>query len=636
LSESEDKPEHTENKKPEEYAKGSIASFIKGLQWQDYAFICLILVYLFFQIGLLSSYKQLPSPIYGGDFYYSLGTIQHFMSGGNPFVSSNFLGSEPGYLAPYAICVGLVGMLLGLPAFEAMKAFSVFFMIVALIVFYLFISHLFKNKSAALVSIMFFMPLTAFPVLKYNTFTLLLVFPSFLFSLYTLMRKKNFLWAIVSGLALGFCGISHTSVFVAALFFFGTASLFMLFFEHLHKEGKSWNFDKESFKKSIGKTMLLLAIICVLAAAISMLYWYKPIFVYHGALPQGTAHMHSFPTFGSQAKQAWDSLKYAMFNFSDLLTGAKSVLFIIGILSIFLVKKYDAFEKFMLIILIATFLGSFHHLLTEPILGINLAVQQVAEFSFNFTSAIFAAYGAVAISSLLKKYKLYIIIFFIALLLLFNIMQFNNYSKNDQWVKAGRADLSPNLASMQNWVLKNTGVDDVFLSTNELNFALNSLTGRKIVNGRRSHSSMFLDHNQRHAVAAVMLYGNDTGERKALLKEYSVNYIYWDYYWFQSEFYFDKDGKLTSWFDPLMVVETPEYLGLLQRNNVSFFRQYTWLDPTIKFETMPKFNAMIVLPYQFSLEHPWHPDLDNYLQEVWNYSQNGQALSRIYKIVNVD
>lgn len=617
-------------------------TFVKSLKWQDYALLVVLIMYLVFQLNLIFSFKQLPSPIYGGDFYYSLGTVQHFMSGGNPFVSSNFLGSEPGYLAPYAICVGITGMLFGLSAFAAMKAFSILFMIVAMFVFYLFISYLFRNKSAALISIIFFMPLTSFPVLKYNAFTLLLVFPACLFSLYFFMIKRKLVSAIILGLLLGICGISHTSIFVTTLFFFGTVAVYMLFFEHLKKEGKSWSFDKKSFNQSFGKTMIYLIIICLIMAAISMLYWYKPIFVYHGRLPLGSAHALSFPTFSSQIKLMWSNIKYYFFNFVEPLAGIKSILFIIGVFSIFLVKKYTRFEKFMILILIATFIGSSHHFITEPLLGVNLAVQQVGEFSFNFTSSVFAAFGAIVLFNLFKsvnlfkKYELYIVIFLILVLLILNVLQFNNYSRNDKWVNVGRNSLSPNLASMQEWVLKNTGVNDVFLSTNELNFAVNALTGRKIVNGRCSHSSMFLDHNERHAVAAVMLYGNNTETRKALLRKYSVDYLYWDYYWFQSEFYFDNEGRLTSWFDPLMVVETPTYLKMFQENNVSFFRQHTWLDPTIKYETMPKFDVMIVLPNQFNLTHPWHPDLDNYLIEVWNYSQGGQVISRIYKIVNID
>jgi hypothetical protein len=189
---------------------------------------------------------------------------------------------------------------------------------------------------------------------------------------------------------------------------------------------------------------------------------------------------------------------------------------------------------------------------------------------------------------------------------------------------------------MQKWVLANTKVNDVFLSTNELNFALNGLTGRKEVNGRTSHNSMFLDIGKRYSVAALMLYGNDSEERKKLLREYSVDYLYWDYYWIQSEYVFDDTGKLTSWYDPLIVEDTPAYNELMKKYNVSFFKQHTWPDPAVKGEYIKQIDLLFIIPYQFNLGHPWHPDLDNYLQEVWNYTQSGTVVSRIYKIVNVD
>jgi hypothetical protein len=241
-----------------------------------------------------------------------------------------------------------------------------------------------------------------------------------------------------------------------------------------------------------------------------------------------------------------------------------------------------------------------------------------------------------ALTSFVKKFKDYILIAVLLTLMILSILQFNSYIKTDRWIAAGKTDLPVNLAEMQKWVLANTKVNDVFISTNELSFALNALTGRKEVSGRRAHNSMFLDSDKRYAAAAVMLYGNDTQKRKELLKEYSVKYLYWDYYWMQSDFVFDKDGKLTSWFDPLMFIETPEYDALLSAYNITAIKQHTWLDPTVREENMKKYDVLIITPNQFDMAHPWHPDLDNYLQEVWNYSQGNTVISRIYKIVNVD
>ncbi len=611
-----------------------IKAFLKKLAWQDCAFVGLLILYLVFQINLLSSFKQLPSPIYGGDYYYSMGTVQHVMSGGNPFASSNVLGSEPGYLPSYAILAAVPGILFSLSVLASMKIFAIIEMIAALVVFYLFASYLLKNKSLALISVLAYLPLISFPVFKYMNLTYTLMLPAFLFSLFYFFNKRNLVSAIIAGILFGIVGLSHTVGFVVAVLFFLTFSLYFLVLEHLQKEGKKWFFEKKLFSQAFLKKLKLLIIIGLIGSAIAMLFWFKPIFVYHAQLPAASVHMHDLSSSAIQLSTIWQTFKLFFFNFSDIFTGIVTFLFIIGFVSIFFLKKYDLSKKFLIIILITAFIASFHFIISEPLLGMNVFPDQMRYFSFNSVCALFAAFGAGVISGFAKKYKIYVLMTLMILLLAFNIQAFISYSNTDKWVSAGRTPLSLNLAEMRDWVLKNTAVNDVFLSTNELSFALNSLTGRKEVIGRRAHNSMFLDTNKKQVDAAIMLYSNDTEERKRLLKEYSVDYLYWDYYWIQSDYYFDDSGKLSSWFDPIILLDTPEYEALMTKHNISFFKQHTWVDPAVKGPDMAQFDLLFILPYQFNLTHPWHPDLDNYLEEVWTYAQGGVLVSRIYKIVN--
>jgi hypothetical protein len=619
-----------------EKLKSKLKDFVSHLEWEDYALIALLIIYLFFQLNLLNSFKQLPSPIYGGDYYYSMGTVQHVMSGGNPLAGSNILGSEPGYFPLYPMLVSVVGWLFRLSAFLAMKYFSIIVMFASLIVFYLFSNRLFKNKFLALITIIIYLPLSSFPIFKYSPFTASLLLPAFFFGMLVFFNKRNLVSAIISGALLGLIGISHPVIFVAAVFFLVIFSLYILFFEHLQKKEKKWFFDKESFKKSFGKVLLFLIIIGVIAAIIAMLYWYKPIFVYHGKLPSSSVATRDFSPFRLQMQFVGQAFKMYFFDFSTPFYGLRSVLTLLGLLSLFFLRKYDSSKKFIVLVVITAFVGGFHLLITEPLLGTHFAADQLRDYLFLFMSPLLAGLALASLTAFVKKFKTYILILFLLALLIISIFQFNAYTKTDRWIAAGRSELPANLAEMQKWVLANTKVNDVFISTNELSFALNALTGRKEVSGRRAHNSMFLDSDKRYAAAAVMLYGNDTVKREELLKEYSVKYLYWDYYWMQSDFVFDKDGKLTSWFDPFMVVETPEYDAMVVQYNISVIRQHTPLDPTAKEETMRKYDALIILPNQFNMAHPWHSDLDNYLQEIWNYSQNGMVYSRIYKIVNVD
>jgi len=83
--------------------------------------------------------------------------------------------------------------------------------------------------------------------------------------------------------------------------------------------------------------------------------------------------------------------------------------------------------------------------------------------------------------------------------------------------------------------------------------------------------------------------------------------------------------------------DSPEKQETLKAYNVSFFTQNTWIDPAVKGEYVKKFNLLFISPQNYnSFAHPWNNGLDSYLQEVWNYSQSGAVVSRLYKIVNID
>ncbi|MBN2052404.1 hypothetical protein JW756_02790 [Candidatus Woesearchaeota archaeon] len=616
-------------------------NFLMNLKWQDYAFFSIVIVYLVLQIMLVSSFNQLPSPVYGGDYYYSMGTIYHVMGGGNPLASSNVIGSEPGYLPFYTIFVSITGWIFGLSAFVAMKAFAIIQLIIALILFYLFANYLFKNKSVALISTILYLPLTAFPVFKYTQFALTLIFPAFAFGLLYFLKKKTWLSAIIAGVLFGLLGITHSVGFISSVFLFVIVAIYALFFEHLKKHKKESGrkklfFDKESFRKTFGKTLLFLIVLGIIGSLIAMLYWYKPIFVYHGASPTASIYTLDFSTFGQQTTFLANVLKYYAFDFYSPISVLVSLLFIIGIIAFFILKEYDVSNKFIILVFITALIATFHYFLTQPIIGTSLTSEYTPIFMFGLARVLVAGLSLSLLAGFAKKYKQYVLMAAILLVLILSIVQFTNYIKTDKWINSGRSSLSPNLAEMQKWVLQNTDVNDVFLSSNELSFALNGLTGRKEVTGRRAHNSLFLDTDKNQLAAAIMLYGNDSAERKKLLKDYNVKYLYWDYYWIQSEYNFDNNGKLTSWYDPLSVRDTQYYQEQIMKYNLTNFRYHTWLDPAVKGPLMKQEDIIFILPNQFVINHPWHPDLDNYLQEVWNFSQNNMAVSKIYRIVNVE
>jgi hypothetical protein len=188
--------------------------------------------------------------------------------------------------------------------------------------------------------------------------------------------------------------------------------------------------------------------------------------------------------------------------------------------------------------------------------------------------------------------------------------------------------------SLQNYLLKNTNVNDVILSTKELSFAINAISGRKVlVNRWAQQNNPYMNLPQRDMDAAVILYGNDTKKKLELIKKYNISYLYWDYYWFNSEFYFDRNGRLVGMFDPLMTYDTNKNREYLDRYVVKYIPMYFWVDPSARYDNVRKFHILIISPQNYyNFTNPWKQDLNKYLVEVWNYTYNGHKIAVLYKI----
>jgi len=617
--------------------KDKVKGFFQKFDWKTALFIVVLLIYGVLVINLALQFKQLPSPLYGGDYYHSMGTVEHFKAGGSPFKNAALLNGLPSYFPVYTILAGGIAKVFSLDSFVAMRIFSMIEIFLSVIVVYFLGKLLFKNKITALIFAVAYLDLTFFPVWKYLQFTQSLMFPLFFLAAFYFYEKRNWVSAVILGLVYGTLGITHSVGFVTASMFMIIFSLYLLIFQHMKKFKMIYNKD---FKENFVKTLRFLIIVAVLGVAIAMLYWYKPIFVFHGQ------PLNPVPNFDQQdfsSMRVWWSFTVRIFtmyffNFSNLYYAIKSIFFILGIIGIFFLKKYTNAHRFIIIMLITTLIGSFHFIILQPITGINLSAEYISMFAFALAIAMFTAFTASTIGSFAKKYSDYVLIIFFALLLLFNIMQFTNYASTDRWIQVGKSPVPQSMIEMKNWVLANTGVNDIFLSNNELSFALNALTGRKLLTLKRGHTELFSDANKNMQDAAIIFFSNSTDARKALLKDRNVKYLYWQADWVRLEYQFDEQGKLVSIFDPLLLLDTPETRKLLEENNISYTPDYTWLDPAVRQDDVKKFNVLYIGPQNYNnYTNPWKPDLDNFLQEVWSYTDpsNNMAVARIYKIVNI-
>ena len=80
-----------------------------------------------------------------------------------------------------------------------------------------------------------------------------------------------------------------------------------------------------------------------------------------------------------------------------------------------------------------------------------------------------------------------------------------------------------------------------------------------------------------------------------------------------------------NYFDPLITYSTEKAKQELKENNITSKELLGWVDPSAKNEKIRKFKILIVSPDNYYMQtHPWKPDLDDYLEEVWNYTQGSK------------
>ena len=625
-------------------------SRLKNLRWQDLLLIGIILMYLFLQNGIISQYKALPSPIYGGDYYFQLGSINHIRYGGNPLGSSSVLDSEPGFFILYSSLVAVFANLLSLESIEAMFYFSQLLILTSFIVVYYFLYYLFKDKTLALLGVVIYLPITRFPVLKYTEFTIVLMMPLFFFSMFYLLKIRGLKSGVIAGIVYGLCAISHGAAFFVINIFFMLLFLYMAFFQYIipNKDLKGdririkLNLDKSNLKRNLSHILKLFLIVFVIGFSISLLYWFRPIFIYHGKTSGVVTASYPLTSPEYQSNFLMNFLRGNFLNFRNFITSFTSISFSVGVISLFLYflsEKLKFWDKlianYICLVFLTAIFASFHFFLTEPLLGINFHPTRPMMFTMPIAKTILVLFGISSLIHLIKieKYKKYLILVLLVSVLIQQPSILSDSIENNVWTKSGRSPLPEHFEEMSKWVIENTDVNDVFLSTNELSFAFNALTGRKgVVTRRVSHHSPFLDIDQREADLAIILYGEDDSKRRELLKKYDVDYLYWNYYWIQSEYTIDQNGKIVSWYDPLVTRDTPYFREYLDRYNIRYYPLNTYPDPSKRGVEYAKSDLLFIVPQYRSLEQPWMEGLDKYMSLVWEYKEGDSTIARIYRV----
>ncbi len=511
---------------PKVETKSSLGKWIKTLEWQDWTAIFLTIIILGIYLNLANSFVQVPSPVFGGDYFRDRGFVKNIVEG-NPIWSDGFYVNEIQYY-PYLIFVIQAGIVkaTGLSVDQVFIYFPLLTTLLAAIVWYFLGNALFKNKIGGILTMTSMFGMKYFYGLKSSDFGLFVAVPLFLYFWLRYEQSLQRKFAVWSGIILGIIALIHGGRFLASISLLGVSVVIMLFIDLIktkdHKE--KWRLIKEYFLKYY--------LLFVIAIGISLIFFLPLYFKYQ---------MHSVNNvtlWGDSNIEllgltwVWGIFKSLFFDLSRITLFIASLISAIGLLTLLFIKK-NFEQKWILIIAGANIIVLQHHLITRPLFNTYFNPGKLELITF--FAPLFFTLGALMIiqqiGKIIPKINRKAVTFGIIILLLLPSFYYNLQDyQSSQWIKYGQQENEyiDSLYKMADYLTANMERDETILSNDESGFMLAVLSGRKVMLTRRTHATYYVDIDLRIAQASAAMYGNNLSLSKEIIKDYKVKYFYVD------------------------------------------------------------------------------------------------------------
>ncbi len=596
----------------------------------DLLFLAILIVALYVSFNYVDQFKQIPSPLYGGDYYNGLGGVIHIVDGGSPLESAQMKGELPWVPWFYHLSVALFSKFTGLEPMFALLNFSHIALVLSGIILYLLIQKLTNNKYVFLVVLPLIFSHGNFPLFKYSAFAAMISIPLFLLSLFIFLKCPSIKRAVLSGILLGIVGLSNTQTFFVGFLSFGFVALAFLLPKLINF--KSWKLE---WNKDSKEQLKLYLIIFLIGFAISLSFWFKPIFIYQGSTPNDIQNITT-PDITSSST-LWKIISSQLYSVFIPYTSGPLLLFtILTLLGLYklLLTRSNPESKFALVLLIVWIFLIIHPLITLPLLKMQFVISMMSEKIQPTIAPLLMCFGLSVLYERMKERKFLLAAVFVILFLTTFTSFWGTWStKGGTFEEMAKEPLLTPWVELSTWVRSNTNVNDVFLTTNEDGFMLNALSGRKIVSYRRAHASPYINMHERMADQAVMVYGTNDAKRVELMEKYDVKYLLLTNRWVLNEFQFDQNnGQLVGFFDPLSIPNTPENKKYWTENGVQFIEVNMPMDPAPPSDA-PTYDLLIAIPYEMSFE-PLNPEIYNHFTLKKTIVYEGQEWFKIYEINN--
>ncbi|MBR9677220.1 hypothetical protein GOV04_03695 [Candidatus Woesearchaeota archaeon] len=569
------------------------------LAFEDKAFLVGLFFMIVLQTIIFSSFNHIPGPMYGGDLYRERGFTEHLVRGGNLFDGPQISSDVKPYYPWFSfVLMSTTSKITGLSIEWLVVHFQTLIIIIASIYLYLLANLFFKKKYKSLFVVMTFWATHIILDKPSAGLAMALAIGFFYHWLKSSNKTKNFKHQIIAGILLGLTALSHTSVFTTLLALYFLSQLTELIYQL-----KTKNFN---FRKFLLDNAFILGI-----AFFISLFYYGPLIYYYKLQTINKAYAYSLNDPYNLGVFWSTSVALKMFfNWKSILVAITGVVALLGFISTLLQFKKSVKYRLLVYVFVGTIIAAAHYLITIPLF--NEWAQPDHFFVFLFLpKAFFIVLGTELLANTISKNikqsidakKIFVLIMLCLVVptLFVTVKAYNN----NQWVNYAQQIDSVSTAVLQTgeWVKQNTDVYDVFLTTDESAFALNGVSGAKVVFSRRVHANYFIDIEQLYADGIVMLYTADEEIQKKLLDEYNVKYLYLDAYSYQSPMIVDK-----------------KYAGYLQENNINYTKAIVRLDPSTT--KAPTTEALVIPVQNFTVVKFFEP--------LIGFSAGNQQFSMIY------
>ena len=605
---------------------------------------------------LTQGLKSLPTCLYGCDFYYEQGIAMDIMNNpANSWQSSthDWLGPNTNSIPKSAFYLrALVQVFSPYDYFNSWKTLitlSYFLVLVGVAGWFLLYNKMFGNKLLSIFLTVISFSLLDLPYFKGRAI-LNVIFP-YLFLLYIQILEddkinlKTFLYSILTIAVIVFISNAHAMGFFLCYFFLGFG---YLFFSFKSIKPKQW---LKTLKTRVfrNKTIVFFFIIKISIGLNFLLgWWYYTIFVHGGAENAERFDVH-VPLTNTSAflSRTLGAVQHLFLRFDSFTTGFLSIMSILGVAAMFFLKTKSTRVRYIRWIFYAFLFSVFNYVITVPLLGKNLSPAHALDLlGVFFTACLFALvfFSARSIFKYPRIAEMAVLLLLIVAFTSLNVHAIKVKRSNDKFWTNGARELPAYYLGLQDWYKQNNinPSDTILISTNELSFASHGVTGCKLLAGRQSHFFFYGDFQRYWLDSAVILYSNSAEVRKNLLQHYvdlasktgKTLYLYWDYYWINSEYTSDGQGGYRP-FDPLRFEHTPQREKVLKTNGIKFaLQQDAIFEPSAQNNPYAqRLDILYVSPDNYRNQtHPWNADLDQYLEEVWNFKSGSDKVAALYEI----